>query len=966
MRKLLALFFAIHYSLLTASAQGIPFIRNFTAEEYNANNLNYDIETDGNGNIFVANFEGLMYYDHAKWQIIHTPGISRVTVVVMTSDNTIWVGGYNYFGKIMKKANGELYLHQVGKANIFHGEVSEIFEKDGKIMFVVNKGNVYQVEGNEIKLWKSFDSKTLRIGVLDVVDVDALLRGESDVVKDDIVQEEPLDQGYVATIKKGMGLIIRNEKGQDLYTITDANGLCSNDVVYMSYDHRGQLWGATAKGIFSIQVPSSFSRFTINEGLSGTVLSIDEFNGKIYVGTDDGLFYKEGMRFVRVPGIRHACWDISTDDKKLLAATADGIYRLKSDGSIEHLTLTTSLALLNEGDYFYSGENDAIYKFDANGQNRKKVCNLDNVRKIIKDNEGTVWAQSLYGVVWYKKAESENFNLYKTGIKTETMSTIVPVNGKVQVISAETTEPFPYPLYSFIDETGVTWMTNNEGKALYRWKDGKQLHDLDKLLAPIQETAITTMYTRKDEIWLGNDNGLVIVNTKNTGPALNNTPNLSIRSVVLGADSILWGGFGKTPETLGELTNKENDLRFTFSLDYTPIAGKTLYRFRLNNGSWSPWDVDTEASFNNLSPGNYTFSVQAKDALNRTTEIAQIHFRITPPFYMRWYMNLIYLLLLLAIFYMLFQLRLRKLEKDKIHLENVIQERTAEVVKQKDEIEEKSHRLEKALDDLNTAQHQLIRQEKMATVGKLTQGLIDRILNPLNYINNFSKLSEGLVKDVKANVEDDQDKMDKDNYEDTIDVLNMLSGNLQKVSEHGQNTTRTLKAMEEMLKDRSGGVIETDLVAILKQDKEMLETYYANDIAAHHIRINFSVAEKEIPVQANPEQLNKALMSVYANAIYALVKKGQRSAFEPELTTKVTTTEDTITIVIRDNGIGIEDTIINKIFDPFFTTKTTGEAAGVGLYLTHEVIQNYRGDISVKSVKDEFCEFTITLPAIKK
>jgi signal transduction histidine kinase len=69
--------------------------------------------------------------------------------------------------------------------------------------------------------------------------------------------------------------------------------------------------------------------------------------------------------------------------------------------------------------------------------------------------------------------------------------------------------------------------------------------------------------------------------------------------------------------------------------------------------------------------------------------------------------------------------------------------------------------------------------------------------------------------------------------------------------------------------------------------------------------------------------------------------------------------------VIRDNGIGIEDTIIKKIFDPFFTTKTTGEAAGVGLYLTHEVIQNYRGDISVKSTKDEFCEFTITLPAIK-
>ena len=945
--------------------QGIPFIRNFSAEDYNANKLNYDVEADENGNIFIANFEGLMYYDHANWRIIHTPGISRVTVVVMTSDNTVWVGGYNYFGKVQKKANGEIYLKRIGKPDLFRGEVSEIYEMDGKVRFIVNNGNIYQVDGDDAGIWKTTDSKNLQIGMLDVVDVDAVIRGDKEVVKTDIIVEEPLDHGYTAAIKKGAGVIIRNDKGEDLYTISDGNGLCSNEIVYLSYDKRGQLWGATAKGVFSIQVPSAYSRFTSYEGLTGGVLSIEAFKGIIYAGTDDGLFRREGMRFVRVADIRYACWDLTKSGNDLLAGTADGIYRLYADGRIAHLTSTTCLSLVVDGPYIYSGETNGIYQIQANGQGRKKLCDLDNVRKLMKDADGTIWAQSMYGTVGYKKAESENFELYKTGSKTETMLTIVPVGEKIEVVSAEATEPFPYPLYAFMDETGVTWMTNNEGNSLYRWKNGKQLHDLDKLLSPIQDTEIRTMYTRQDEIWLGTDDGLMIINTKETGPTLDITPKLFIRSVTLAGDSILWGGFGKAPEMLAELTHKENDLRFTFSLDYTPIAGKNLYRYRLNNGSWSAWDEDMDASYSNLPPGNYTFSVQAKDALNRTTEIASIKFRITQPFYFRWYMNLIYLLVLLAIFYMLFQLRLRKLEKDKIRLENVIQERTAEVVKQKDEIEEKSKRLEKALDDLNTAQHQLIRQEKMATVGKLTQGLIDRILNPLNYINNFSKLSENLVKDVKANVEDDQDKMDKDNYEDTMDVLDMLSGNLQKVSEHGQNTTRTLKAMEEMLKDRSGGVIKTDLVTILKQDKEMLETYYANDITAHHIRIAFDVADKTIPIQANPEQLNKALMSVYANAIYALVKKTQRTAFEPELTTKVTTSDDTTTIVIRDNGIGIEDTIIKKIFDPFFTTKTTGEAAGVGLYLTHEVIQNYRGDISVKSTKDEFCEFTITLPAIK-
>jgi len=70
-------------------------------------------------------------------------------------------------------------------------------------------------------------------------------------------------------------------------------------------------------------------------------------------------------------------------------------------------------------------------------------------------------------------------------------------------------------------------------------------------------------------------------------------------------------------------------------------------------------------------------------------------------------------------------------------------------------------------------------------------------------------------------------------------------------------------------------------------------------------------------------------------------------------------------MTVYDTGIGIEEKILNKIFDPFFTTKTTSEAAGIGLYLSHDIIQNYGGDISARSVKDEFTEFTITLPKQK-
>jgi len=94
-------------------------------------------------------------------------------------------------------------------------------------------------------------------------------------------------------------------------------------------------------------------------------------------------------------------------------------------------------------------------------------------------------------------------------------------------------------------------------------------------------------------------------------------------------------------------------------------------------------------------------------------------------------------------------------------------------------------------------------------------------------------------------------------------------------------------------------------------------------------------------------------------------KKSKRQQGSPKVSLTVTIEDSQVMIKILDNGIGIEEKIINKIFDPFFTTKTTGEASGVGLYLSREIIQNYGGDITVRSVKNEFTEFTILLPIIK-
>jgi signal transduction histidine kinase len=396
---------------------------------------------------------------------------------------------------------------------------------------------------------------------------------------------------------------------------------------------------------------------------------------------------------------------------------------------------------------------------------------------------------------------------------------------------------------------------------------------------------------------------------------------------------VLWGGFGELPQELPSLSSDDRHVTIRYSIDYPTLLLKTQYRTRIDGQKWSAWDFDTEKEFPNLKYGSHIFEVQARDAFGKETEVLTVTIDVSIPIYFRWYMMIFYQIISGVIIYLVMRLRTYKLEKDKLQLEQLVQERTTQVV----------------------------RLEKMATVGKLTQGLIDRILNPMNYINNFAKLSEGLVKDVEANLEDEKENISEDNYEDTIEVLGMLTSNLRKIGEHGANTTRTLKAMEEMLKDRSGGIVSIDLAALLRQNQEMAEGYYKQQIANHQVTINFHIPTHEIRVMGNAEQLSKTVMSLIANSMYATDKKWQREQYDAGIDVSAEENGNNVQIVITDNGIGIEDTIIDKIFDPFFTTKTTGEAAGVGLYLSREIIQNHGGDITVKSEKNSYTTFTITL-----
>ena len=922
MKRLIILVFICMTSLSGIHAQGLPFIRNISSKEYHAHNQNFDIITGEDGTIFVANFEGLLYYDNADWRVIHTPNVTRITSVFRDSKNVVWAGGYNFIGYVTIGNRGELKLYSL-RASRFHGEVQWIWERDGQISFLTSESKIFHVNGEEIVFDPKGKVPTSGFATISTVS--------------HINQIQQMDEGLQAIATNGEGIIITDQSGKPLYNINEGNGLCSNNVTHITYNRMGQLWGATDNGVFVISLPSIYSRFTLTEGLRSEVTSLEKLGNDIYAGTLSGLYRRSGTSFVSVSAINHTCWQIVKDGQgqSLLVATMDGVYRIFPNGSVRQLTTSTTLSLMVDGNNFYSGEMDGLYYNTPDGQH-KKLNNTEKVITILKDRSGRIWLKTIYGKV-LKRNRDGMFVPFTSNKDAQEVATLIYDKGNVKPILASATKPFPYPMYNYTDKNNTFWLTNNKGKELYAIKNGVRDEQLSLILKPFRNYATRAILFDNKHLWIGGEKGIGIVDFNKKPIQLKEKPKVVIRSIYLRSDSLLWGGYGKQPEVLPKLASNERELSFNFSLNFTYVVEKPLFRYRINGAKWSPWDEETSAMLYNQPYGKNTFEVQGQDSWGRLSEITKITFIYEYPLYLRWYSIVCYIILLVLIVYVVFQYRLRQLEKDKIRLEHIVKDRTAEVV----------------------------RLEKMATVGKLTQGLIDRILNPLNYINNFAKLSQGLVKDITANIEDEKENMNPDNYEDTMDVLNMLDGNLQKVSEHGANTTRTLKAMEEMLKDRSGGMTEMDLTQLMKQAHEMLLTYYEKEIAECHIDIQFDLPEKPLMILGNPEQLSKTVMSLLANAVYAIVKKDDRGTTSPMSLALALKTEGKMAhLTIRDTGTGISENIINKIFDPFFTTKTTAEASGVGLYLSKEIAQNHGGDITVQSVKGEYTEFTITLPTL--
>lgn len=895
-----------------AENRGVPFIRNFSAAAYKAHNRSFDVACDDYGRAYFANFECLLYFDGTTWRKIYTPGINRLTRLVNDRQRKhIWFGGFNIFGYLTPDEKGRLKMQplQSDEKDNYIGEVDMIRVTPKEVYVHVLDGRCYTVM-KEMRL-KRFngDASFINLNMTSV-------------------SKEWLKGVNVSMLEEG-GLQINYANRQRI--LREEDGLCSNSINFVMYDRHNTVWGATNHGIFAIETPSSFSHLTEGQGLHGEVYTIQGLGKAVYVGTLQGLYCIKEGKVSLVGDFTEACWQLTPDGADaLLASTYKGLYRITANGIKRITTNNTLSACPAPGGGYFSAEYEAVRHVSPDGSSHT----ITDVEK----------GSSMHINGKYLRVKTINGQLWD----------ITLADPHQKILVRKNIDPNE-PRLDYRDARNRRWFTDVEGKNLRVSKIVNGKKD-EHRMRPLEHLAISSLYrTKENLIWVGGDFGVIccdLMKLKEESEQKVKEP-IYIRQVIADGDSVLWGGFnGKDLLPMAEVKDLTvpstvRNMTIYYSSRSQSFFSERKYRHRINGGRWSAWTEQTSMHFTNMPYGTNTFEVESIDYFGDKSLSASVEVFVEYPFYLQWWAIIIYVVMLIMGVRAFTMWKEKKLLKAKQQLEATVKQRTKE--------------LSNTLYELERTQKDLVRMERTATAGKLTEGLIDRILNPLNYINNFSKLTAGLAKDLKEDIEDEKENMTEDGYDDCADILNMMTQNLTKIEEHGVNTTRTLRAMEAILHTKVGTLRQTDVADLCRKVVAMLKEYNKAAIADCGITFNVNIPEQPVMHDIDPESIKDVLLALATNAFHAVQKKYQRSAYPAEVTLALETTDKDLAITIHDNGIGIEESIMEKVFDPFFTTKTTGEAAGVGLYLARDIIQAHGGTITITSEKDNWTTVNITL-----
>jgi two-component system NtrC family sensor kinase len=244
--------------------------------------------------------------------------------------------------------------------------------------------------------------------------------------------------------------------------------------------------------------------------------------------------------------------------------------------------------------------------------------------------------------------------------------------------------------------------------------------------------------------------------------------------------------------------------------------------------------------------------------------------------------------------------------------------------------------------DLEKAHRQLLRVEKMASLGNLASSVAHELNNPLEGILTFAKL---LIKRIKKS------SLKEEESKTYCDELRLVADEAQRCG----NIVKNL-----LVFSRQPSVsLQTVRLSTIVERCSLLMTHHA---IMHGVGLRTNDIEDDT-LECDPSQLQQALLALIVNAVETMSANAEKAASgRVEIIAEHASTADNLVLRVTDNGVGMSEEVKAHIFEPFFTTKSEGKGVGLGLSIVYGIIERHHGHIEVESELGKGTTFRITLP----
>ncbi|WP_254073588.1 triple tyrosine motif-containing protein [Cellulophaga sp. HaHaR_3_176] len=799
-------FFKFYFFLLlslTCFSQELPPINNFTPLEYNAGNQNWNISQSAKKNIYVGNNYGLLEYNGASWKTYASPNGSHIRAVKVVDDR-IFTGCYMEFGYWYKDDFGDLlyeslkqklptpmiedeefwniitldsyvlfqslqriYIYnlktdkfsiirsQSTRARLFKTKTSVYFQKSGKGLFKIEGGKSLLVSENVAFKSNSvigmFDTSFGTLILTEKSGFYILKNGELDIWKVPVNAELQEVNIYSSTQLKNGSFILGtisdgvyhvSESGVLLEKINQKKGLNDNTILSIFEDLDGNVWLGLNNGISVLNFSAPFKEYIDTVGKLGVVYTAAIHKNYLYLGTNQGLFYKQKS---------------SNDDFKIIANTNGQVWFLKE---IEGILFCGH----NAGTFTVEGNQVIQIASFPGAWDIKKIPGNDSL--LLQGNYNGISILEKKNTGWTFRNKIEGFDISSRFFELTQNKDII-VNHEFKGVFRLTLDSFYSKVVKLVEtpvlgtgaslvsyEKAILHASNN---GVLRFNESNQKLERDSLLTNLlfepeeSLSGIVIPDISDDMLWAFTNKNIIALtaNKFNGQPKVKKIaiPSSLRRSLgVLGFENIkkiddetyligISNGYitlhldklsaNKFSIALTDVFNKNNDstllqkvelkgvdkafryinnnLYFEYSIPSFEKYTEVNYQYQLIGLSevWSSWSEDSKVAFENLPFGEYTFKVRGKVGNELSENIVSYTFEILRPWYASNLAILIYILFFITLGYFIHRLyrRYYRKQQEQILKENEKKLKRKKIKAEKKLIQIKNEKLNQEIDN---------------------------------------------------------------------------------------------------------------------------------------------------------------------------------------------------------------------------------------------------------------------------